>query len=203
MRVVYHLFLGILFLEVALAQPFVIVVGAKRNDFEQGWAQCLAELVAAQKLNGESHRPVHGIVTDGKLWEFGKLIEGTFIENVESYRYPEKFCPCLAGISRGQNLSGQLYTIDHLTRLCDVLNFIFQSTLSFSHATNGLTALKNRTRMTRIGRMNADKKFAVSAKICVPLFILRGARRRMVNCLNIIARHPPTLRQAQSDACYF
>jgi len=25
-----------------------------------------------------------------------------------SYRYPEKFCPCLAGVSRGQNLSGQL-----------------------------------------------------------------------------------------------
>ena len=24
------------------------------------------------------------------------------------YRYPEKFCPCLAGVSRGQNLSGQL-----------------------------------------------------------------------------------------------
>ena len=99
-----------------LARPFVIVVEAKRNDFEQGWAQCLAELIAAQKLNGESHRPVHGIVTDGKLWEFGKLIEGTFIKNVESY------------------------TVDHLPRLCEVLNFIFQSTLSLNHATNGLAA---------------------------------------------------------------
>ena len=91
-----------------LAKPFVIVVEAKRNDFEQGWAQCLAELVAAQKLNGESYRPVHGIVTDGKLWEFGKLIETTFVKNTESY------------------------TIDHLPHLCDVLNFVFHATLDVS-----------------------------------------------------------------------
>jgi hypothetical protein len=99
-----------------LAKPFVIVVEAKRNDFEQGWAQCLAELVAAQKLNGESARPVHGIVTDGKLWEFGKLIETTFVKNIESY------------------------TIDHLSHLCDVLNFVFQATLGVTPITNGVAA---------------------------------------------------------------
>ncbi len=56
-----------------LETPLVIVAEAKKNDFEQGWAQCMAEMVAAQKINNDGEFPVYGIVTDGKLWEFGKL----------------------------------------------------------------------------------------------------------------------------------
>jgi hypothetical protein len=63
----------------------VIVVEAKKNDFEQGWGQCLAELVAVQKLNGDSSKPVYGIVTDGELWKFGTLVDDTFISNREGY----------------------------------------------------------------------------------------------------------------------
>ena len=61
-----------------LGEPWLIIVEAKKNDFEQGWGQCLAELVAAQKINGDTGLSVHGIVTDGKLWEFGKLTEDLF-----------------------------------------------------------------------------------------------------------------------------
>ncbi len=68
-----------------LELPLVIVVEAKKNDFEQGWGQCLAELVAAQKLNGDASRPVYGIVTDGELWKFGTLAGVTFISNKEGY----------------------------------------------------------------------------------------------------------------------
>jgi hypothetical protein len=68
-----------------LAMPLLVVVEAKRNDFEEGWGQCLAELVAAQTLNKEPSRPVYGIVTDGKRWEFGKLVKNLFSENVEAY----------------------------------------------------------------------------------------------------------------------
>ena len=32
-----------------LGFPIVIVVEAKRNDFSEGWGQCLAELIAAKK----------------------------------------------------------------------------------------------------------------------------------------------------------
>ena len=49
----------------------MIVVEAKKNDFDQGWAQCLAELVVAQKINQDAKRPVYGIVTDANLWQFG------------------------------------------------------------------------------------------------------------------------------------
>ncbi|MDE0556240.1 MAG: hypothetical protein OXI24_18660 [Candidatus Poribacteria bacterium] len=59
----------------------ILLVEAKKNDFEQGWGQCLAELVAAQKINDDPAFPVYGIVTDGTLWQFGKLIGNTFTQN--------------------------------------------------------------------------------------------------------------------------
>ncbi len=80
-----------------LETPIVIVVEAKKNDFEQGWGQCLAELVAAQKLNENSDKSVFGIVTDGSLWQFGRLQRDVFTQNEENY------------------------TIDHLERLYGTL----------------------------------------------------------------------------------
>ena len=65
--------------------PLIILVEAKKNDFEQGWGQCLAELVAAQKINANADVPVHGIVSDGKLWEFGCLIGDAFTRNRISF----------------------------------------------------------------------------------------------------------------------
>lgn len=67
-----------------LETPLVLLVEAKRNDFEQGWGQCLAEMVAADRLNA-SARPIYGIVTDGKLWEFGRLNYQVFTKNTASY----------------------------------------------------------------------------------------------------------------------
>ena len=37
--------------------PLILLVEAKKNDFEQGWGQCLAELVAAQKINADPDVP--------------------------------------------------------------------------------------------------------------------------------------------------
>lgn len=65
--------------------PLIILVEAKKNDFEQGWGQCLAELVAAQKINADANVSVHGIVSDGKLWEFGHLIGDAFTRNRTSF----------------------------------------------------------------------------------------------------------------------
>jgi len=68
-----------------LESPIVIVVEAKKNDFEQGWGQCLAELVASQKINNSDVKPVYGIVTDGNLWQFGRLTGHTFTINERNY----------------------------------------------------------------------------------------------------------------------
>ena len=65
--------------------PIFIVVEAKKNDFEKGWGQCLAELVAAQKINNDALSPVYGVVTDGNLWQFGRLKEQLFTKNENNY----------------------------------------------------------------------------------------------------------------------
>ena len=64
-----------------VGMPLIMMVEAKKNDFEQGWGQCLAEMVAAQKMNDAPDFPVHGIVTDGILWQFGRLIGDVFTRN--------------------------------------------------------------------------------------------------------------------------
>jgi hypothetical protein len=78
------------------------VVEAKKNDFEQGWGQCLAELIAVQKLNEPIEFSVYGIVTDGKIWEFGQLENKIFTKNRTSF------------------------TIDNLASLFGALHFVFK-----------------------------------------------------------------------------
>ena len=41
-----------------LGLPLIIIVEAKQNNFMAGWGQCLAELLAAQKLNQDETFPV-------------------------------------------------------------------------------------------------------------------------------------------------
>lgn len=64
-----------------LGSPLVMLVEAKKNDFELGWGQCLAELVAAQRINDDPDFPVYGIVTDGILWQFGRLVRDVYTRN--------------------------------------------------------------------------------------------------------------------------
>ncbi len=61
-----------------LGLPLVVVVEAKQNNFIEGWGQCLAELIAAQKMNKNEAKPIYGIVTDGELWQFGRLLLDVF-----------------------------------------------------------------------------------------------------------------------------
>lgn len=63
----------------------IILVEAKKNDFEEGWGQCLAELVAAQKINDDPDTPVYGIVSDGERWQFGKLVSDAFTQHRTSF----------------------------------------------------------------------------------------------------------------------
>ena len=68
-----------------LDTPIVIIVEAKKNDFEQGWGQCLAELMALQKINNAPEKPVYGVVTDGNLWQFGYLCTDLFTKDNQNY----------------------------------------------------------------------------------------------------------------------
>ncbi len=84
-----------------LGKPLLMMIEAKKNDFDEGWAQCLAEMVAAQKLN-DDQMPIYGIVTDGQVWQFGKL-------EYTTYTYNEK-----------------LFTLDDLAELLGALDYIYE-----------------------------------------------------------------------------
>ncbi len=60
-----------------LELPLLALMEAKQENFAQGWGQCLASMVAAQKLNADcqSLPVIYGVVTTGKSWEFGQLID--------------------------------------------------------------------------------------------------------------------------------
>lgn len=71
--------------KIVFDQPFLIIVEAKKDNFEEGWGQCLAELIAAQKINNNPEKELFGIVSNGKFWEFAKLLNDCFEKNIKFY----------------------------------------------------------------------------------------------------------------------
>jgi hypothetical protein len=88
--------------KVVFDKPYFILIEAKQDNFETGWAQCLAEMIAAQRLNGEYKIIIFGIVSNGDRWQFGKL-EGEIFTRNSTY-----------------------YTIQEIDKLFGAVNFIFQ-----------------------------------------------------------------------------
>ncbi len=66
-------------------QPCLLVVEAKKDDFTHGWGQCLAAMLAAQKLNDSPGHSVHGITTNGQVWQFGRLDDDVFTQDPRSF----------------------------------------------------------------------------------------------------------------------
>ncbi|MEQ8462527.1 hypothetical protein [Coleofasciculus chthonoplastes] len=71
--------------KVVFDKPYFLLVEAKQDKFAEGWAQCLAEMVAAQKLNDELPITVFGIVSNGEKWEFGKLENDKLTKTIQPY----------------------------------------------------------------------------------------------------------------------
>ncbi len=88
--------------KVVFDRPYFILVEAKQDNFETGWAQCLAEMIAAERLNGEDKVVIFGIVSNGAISQFGKLESDNFKRNIT---------PC---------------TIYELDKLFAVVNFVFK-----------------------------------------------------------------------------
>ncbi|MUH00027.1 hypothetical protein F7734_50240 [Scytonema sp. UIC 10036] len=88
--------------KVVFDKPYFILVEAKQDNFEAAWAQCLAEMIAAQRLNGEMQIVIYGIASNGDRWQFGKLEADVFTRNIT------------------------FYTIQELEKLFAVVNYIFQ-----------------------------------------------------------------------------
>ncbi|MEA5450662.1 hypothetical protein VB780_18935 [Leptolyngbya sp. CCNP1308] len=68
-----------------LEAPFGCVIEAKKDDFEQGAAQCLVEIQACQWVNHQLSRAmdIYGIVTNGEGWKFYRLtLDGEVSESL-------------------------------------------------------------------------------------------------------------------------
>jgi hypothetical protein len=65
--------------------PYLLIVEAKLDDFAKAWGQCLAAMLAAQKLNGTPEQSVYGIATNGKAWEFAVLKHTEFTQQQEPF----------------------------------------------------------------------------------------------------------------------
>lgn len=83
-------------------KPYFLAVEAKQDKFEEGWGQCLSEMIAVQLINDDLETDVFGIVSNGKIWQFGKLNNGVFTRNKN------------------------LYVIQDLEKLFAAVNYIFQ-----------------------------------------------------------------------------
>jgi hypothetical protein len=71
--------------KVVFDQPYFLLVEAKQDNFDAGWGQCLAEMVAAQRLNGEPPITIFGIVSNGATWQFGQLEATVLTKNTLPY----------------------------------------------------------------------------------------------------------------------
>jgi hypothetical protein len=80
------------------ATPLLCVAEAKRDDFVQGRAQCIAEMVACRWNNARDglEIPVHGIVSNGNNWQFYKLTPDNDV--YETSMYSIRALPELLGV---------------------------------------------------------------------------------------------------------
>ncbi len=73
--------------ELVIDAPIIALVEAKKGILKDGWGQCIAEMVAAKKLNeikGRQIEHIYGIVTSGSLWHFFQMQgESVLLDPVE------------------------------------------------------------------------------------------------------------------------
>lgn len=81
--------------------PFLCVVEAKKDNFEQGLAQCLLEMYVCLQNNAQPFE-IFGIVTNSTVWQFYKLDV-----QLNIYESP-------------------VYTITHIEEILGILDWIFE-----------------------------------------------------------------------------
>lgn len=72
---------------VVLDTPLLITVEAKRDDFENAWGQCLAQMKALSELNQNQGFtiPIYGIVSNGLSWQFARLENKVLSQHIDIY----------------------------------------------------------------------------------------------------------------------
>ncbi|MFO0141370.1 MAG: hypothetical protein ACK513_08150 [Aphanizomenon sp.] len=78
-----------------VTSPVIALVEAKNDNLKQGFAQCIAEMIAAAQLNqseGNNIKNIYGCVTNGNQWMFLQLTGNLVVVDLDEYyiNQPEK-----------------------------------------------------------------------------------------------------------------
>jgi hypothetical protein len=71
--------------------PVIALVEAKKGVLKDGWGQCIAEMVAAQRFNQlrqHSIEFIYGVVTSGTRWQFIEMKGSNITIDPEEYSLP-------------------------------------------------------------------------------------------------------------------
>jgi hypothetical protein len=84
-----------------LDNPLLCVVEAKKDDFEQGLAQCLVEMKACQWGNEQAGKriDIYGIVTNGEGWKFYRLTTERQVYESRLYSFLGEISQILGNLS--------------------------------------------------------------------------------------------------------
>ncbi len=105
---------------------------AKKDNFLKGWAQAGAEMLAAQVRNKNKNIPIYGLVSNGALWQLGKLEKNIFTIDNRSFS-----------------------ATDNLNKLFNVLNYFF---CEVRKSADILQEIENREKTNKTGEENGKRK---------------------------------------------
>jgi hypothetical protein len=74
--------------QIKVSAPVIALVEAKKGVLKDGWGQCIAEMLAANKFNEHRKKSIeymYGIVTSGNSWQFLRMKEQTVIIDPDEY----------------------------------------------------------------------------------------------------------------------
>jgi hypothetical protein len=81
--------------QVKITAPIVALVEAKKGVLRDGWGQCIAEMVAAQRFNAQRSKGaepdggvsdcIYGIITSGTAWQFLQMQGRNLVIDPEEY----------------------------------------------------------------------------------------------------------------------
>jgi hypothetical protein len=72
---------------VVLDTPLLVTIEAKRDDFENAWGQCLAQMKALSVINKTKglEIPTYGIVSNGLTWQIARLENDVLSQHNDIY----------------------------------------------------------------------------------------------------------------------
>jgi len=93
-----------------IKSPVIAIVEAKNENLKSGYAQCMAEMVAARIFNergGNETENIFGAVTNGNQWKFLKFKKEAIYIDCDDYYIinPEKIMGILISMVKSEGMS--------------------------------------------------------------------------------------------------